>query len=151
MSDSIIKTITISAPVETVWDALTDHEKFGQWFQVKLDQPFVAGQASTGRMTYPGFEDTPWDARIVAIEPMTRFVYKWPAAGGDKAIMKSGVPASEWTIVEFILAPNASGTTLTVTESGFAAIPEPRRTNVMRSNDGGWAEQLQNIKAHVGG
>ena len=65
--------------------------------------------------------------------------------------MENGLPASEWTTVEFILAPNANGTTLTVTESGFDAVPEPRRANVMRSNDGGWAEQLQNIKSHVGG
>lgn len=151
MSDSIVKTIAIDAPVERVWAALTDHAKFGQWFQVEIDQPFVAGLPSTGRMTYPGFEDMPWEAQIVAIEPMTRFVYKWPATGGDKTAVETAIPAQEWTTVEFILVPSPGGTSLTVTESGFDAIAEPRRTNVMRSNDGGWAEQLRNIKAYVGG
>lgn len=97
MPDSIIKTIEIAAPVEKVWDALIDHEKFGIWFRVALDQPFAVGQASTGHMTYPGYEDYRWEARVVAIEPMTRFAYEWPATGGDKALMESGVAVPEWT------------------------------------------------------
>jgi uncharacterized protein YndB with AHSA1/START domain len=149
MTDSIIKTIEIAAPVEKVWDALIDHEKFGAWFQVALDQPFVVGQITTGRMTYPGYEHFPWESRTVAIEPMTRFAFEWPATGGDADAIRSGVP--EWTLVEFLLQPIASGTKLVVTESGFDNVPEPRRTHVMRSNDGGWAEQVQNIRRHVEG
>jgi uncharacterized protein YndB with AHSA1/START domain len=151
MSDSIIKTVEIAAPLDKVWDAITDHEKFGSWFRVALDQPFAVGQSSTGHMTYPGYEAYRWEARVVAIEPMTRFAYEWPATGGDKALMESGVAVAEWTLVEFVLKPTATGTQLTVTESGFDAVPEPRRSNVMRDNDGGWAEQVQNIKTYVGG
>ena len=149
MPDSIIKTIEIAAPVERVWDALIDHEKFGSWFRVALDQPFVVGQASTGHMTYPGYEDYRWEARVVAIEPMTRFAYEWPATGGDKQLMESGVAVAEWTLVEFILEPAAAGTRLTVRESGFDRVPEPRRSNVMRDNDGGWAEQVKNIRDYA--
>lgn len=151
MVDSISKSIEIAASVERVWDALIDHEKFGAWFQVALDQPFVAGQASTGHMTYPGFEEYRWEARVVAIEPMRRFAFEWPATGGDKQLMDSGVPVPEWTLVEFLLEPAGSGTLLTVTESGFDKVPEPRRSNVMRSNDGGWAEQVKNIRKYVEG
>ena len=149
MPDSIIKTIEIAAPVERVWDALIDHEKFGSWFRVALDQPFVVGQASTGHMTYPGYEDYRWEARVVAIEPMTRFAYEWPATGGDKQLMESGVAVAEWTLVEFILEPAAARTRLTVRESGFDGVPEPRRSNVMRDNDGGWAEQVKNIRDYA--
>lgn len=151
MTDSIIKTIEIAAPVAKVWDALIDHEKFGTWFRVALDQPFAAGQPSTGHMTYPGYENFRWEARIVAIEPMTRFALEWPAAGGDKALMESGVPVPEWTLVEFVLEPVGNSTRLTVTESGFEHVPEPRRSNVMRDNDGGWAEQVKNIRDYVEG
>ena len=56
---------------------------------------------------------------------------------------------AEWTLVEFILEPAGDGTVLTVTESGFDKVPEPRRSDVMRSNDGGWAEQVQNIRRYV--
>ncbi len=68
------------------------------------------GKPSTGHMTYPGYEDFAWTARIVAIDPMTHFAYEWPATGGDKELMKSGVPVPEWTLVEFILEPLADGT-----------------------------------------
>ncbi len=151
MSDAITKSIDIAAPVDTVWDALTDFEKFGAWFRVALDQPFVVGRSSTGHMTYPGYEDYRWEARVMAIEPMTRFAFEWPATGGDKALMDSGVPVPEWTLVTFLLEPIAGGTRLTVTESGFDSVPEPRRANVMRDNDGGWAQQVQNIRTYVEG
>jgi uncharacterized protein YndB with AHSA1/START domain len=151
MSDSIIKTIEIAAPIDKVWDALIDHEKFGVWFRVALDRPFAVGKASTGHMTYPGYEQYRWEARVVAIEPMKRFAYEWPATGGDKELMESGSAVPEWTLVEFVLKPVGDGTRLTVTESGFDRVPEPRRSNVMRSNDGGWAEQVKNIRDYVGG
>ncbi|BAV63900.1 SRPBCC family protein [Sphingobium cloacae] len=151
MIDAIVKTIEIEAPVERVRDALIDHWKFGTWFRVTLDQPFEPGKPSTGHMTYPGYEDYRWEARIVAIDPMRRFAFEWPATGGDKEWMDSGVPVPEWTLVEFVLEPTGSGTRLTVTESGFDKVPEPRRTHVMRDNEGGWAEQVGNIRNYVEG
>ncbi|MBH2000107.1 MAG: SRPBCC family protein [Sphingomonadaceae bacterium] len=149
MTDTITKTVQIAVPIAKVWDALTDHTKFGAWFQVALDQPFIVGKPSTGHMTYPGFEHFPWASRTVAIEPMEYFAFEWPATGGDEDAIRNGVP--EWTLVEFRLQPADGGTRLTVTESGFDKVPEPRRTNVMRSNDGGWAEQMQNIRRYVEG
>lgn len=151
MLNSITKTIEIAAPVERVWDALTDHEKFGTWFRVALDQPFIVGQPSTGHMTYPGYEDYRWEARVVAIEPMKRFAYEWPATGGDKELMERSTTVPEWTLVEFLLEPVGDSTRLTVTESGFDKVPEPRRSDVMRSNDGGWTEQVRNIRDYVEG
>ncbi|KMS62917.1 SRPBCC family protein [Sphingobium baderi] len=151
MTDSIVKTIDINAPVDRVWDALVDHEKFGTWFRVALDQPFEVGTLSTGHMTYPGYEDYSWEARVLTMEPMARFAFEWPATGGDKKLMDSGVPVPEWTLVEFVLKPMEGGTRLTVTESGFDKVPEPRRTNVMRDNEGGWAEQVGNIRDYVAG
>ena len=151
MTNSIVKTVEIAAPLDRVWDALVDHRKFGTWFRVALDQPFAPGQPSTGHMTYPGYEDYRWEARVVAVEPMTRFAFDWPATGGDKELMENAVAVPEWTRVEFLLEPTSAGTKLTVTESGFDKVPEPRRTNVMRSNEGGWAEQVKNIRAYVEG
>ena len=44
MENKVEKQIEIAAPVAKVWDALTDAEKFGTWFRVKLEGPFVAGE-----------------------------------------------------------------------------------------------------------
>jgi hypothetical protein len=55
------------------------------------------------------------------------------------------------TLVEFVLDEVAGGTKLTITESGFDAIPLARRAEAFRMNDGGWAEQIRNIEAYVTG
>ena len=52
-------------------------------------------------------------------------------------------------LVEFRLEKTATGTLLTVTESGFDNLPEDRRVQSFRSNEGGWTEQMKNIEAYV--
>jgi uncharacterized protein YndB with AHSA1/START domain len=49
MSNVIEKRIELKAPVTRVWRALTDYREFGEWFRVKLEGPFVAGQVSRGQ------------------------------------------------------------------------------------------------------
>ncbi len=49
------------------------------------------------------------------------------------------------------LADQLSAKEWQVTESGFEALPPDRRVEFMRRNEGGWAIQVENIKAHVGG
>lgn len=146
MLDTIEKHIEIAAPVERVWRALTDHKEFGAWFRVAIDAPFAVGETSTGRMTYPGYEHLPWRAVIVAMEAPRRFAFDWPPYAVDAGRDYSAEPM---TRVEFTLEPIASGTRVTVVESGFAALPPDRRDEAYRSNEGGWTEQMGNIKAHV--
>jgi uncharacterized protein YndB with AHSA1/START domain len=146
MSDRIEKTVDLSAPVARVWKAITDHREFGEWFRVKLDAPFVAGAVSSGHITYPGYEHMLWQATIKAMDEPTLFSFTWKPYAVDPAIDYSDeIP----TLVEFRLAPTATGTRLTITESGFDNVPEHRRAEALRMNDGGWAEQTRNIKAHV--
>jgi hypothetical protein len=53
------------------------------------------------------------------------------------------------TLVEFRPEPTDTGTRLTISESGFSALPEGRRLEALRSNDGGWAERADNVRRHV--
>jgi uncharacterized protein YndB with AHSA1/START domain len=146
MSDRIEKTVELNAPVARVWQAITDHREFGEWFRVKLDAPFVAGEVSSGRITYPGFEHVLWTATIKAMDEPTLFSFTWKPYAVDPNIDYSRETP---TLVEFRLAPTPQGTRLTITESGFDKVPEYRRAEALRMNDGGWAEQVRNIKAHV--
>jgi uncharacterized protein YndB with AHSA1/START domain len=145
MSDRIKKTIELNASVERVWRALADHKEFGAWFRVRLDQPFAAGAESTGQMTYPGFEHVPWRAEVVAMDEPRFFSFRWPHMDEKQDVREDWA----WTLVEFRLEPTASGTRLTVTESGFDALPAERRAENYRMNEQGWAEQMGNIKTHV--
>lgn len=144
MSDRIEKTIDIAAPVERVWDALTDHRKFGTWFRVRLDNPFVVGEVTRGQMTYPGFEHYPWESRTEVMDAPKRFVFLWPhTTDGEDAA------EAAWTRVAFTLEPIAEGTRLTVIEDGFETMPEDRRLSALRDNSRGWEEQNRNIKTFI--
>ena len=148
MTHRIEKSIEIKAPVSRVWQALTDHREFGDWFRVRLDGPFVEGETSTGQITHPGYEHVKWEAQVVAIEPERRFVYTWhPYAVDPEVDYSKETP----TTVEFTLEPTADGTRLTVVESGFENIPAHRRDEALRMNTGGWEAQVKNIRDHVAG
>lgn len=146
MSDRIEKNIELNAPVEKVWRALTDHLAFGEWFRVKLDGPFIPGQVSSGHITYPGYEHVKWHAMVKAMDEHRLFSFTWHPYAIDPDVDYSGETP---TLVEFRLQPSDKGTRLTVTESGFGALPDYRRDEALRSNDGGWDEQVMNIKAYV--
>lgn len=146
MSDRIEKNIELNAPVEKVWRALTDHLAFGEWFRVKLDGPFVPGKVSTGHITYPGYEHVKWHATVKAMDEPRLFSFTWHPHAIDPDVDYSDETP---TLVEFRLQPSDKGTRLTVTESGFDALPAHRRDEALRSNDGGWDEQIMNIKTYV--
>src|SRR4030088_2519907 len=143
MSNSIEKRIELKAPVSRVWRALTDHREFGEWFRVKLDGPFVPGETSHGQITYPGYEHIKFEAVVQKMEPERFFSYTWHPYAVDPDVDYS---TEKPTLVEFTLEPTASGTLLTVSESGFDKIPANRRAEAFRKNEGGWAIQMENIQ-----
>jgi uncharacterized protein YndB with AHSA1/START domain len=146
MSDCIEKRIELKAPVSRVWRALTDYKEFGEWFRVKIDGPFVAGQVSTGHITYPGYEHLEWEVMVQKIDPERLFSYTWHPAAVDA---KKDYSKEPQTLVEFRLEKTPTGTLLLLTESGFDKIPSERRLEAFRMNDGGWTQQMKNIEKHV--
>jgi uncharacterized protein YndB with AHSA1/START domain len=146
MNNRIEKRIELKAPVSRVWRALTDYREFGQWFRVKLDGPFVLGKVSRGQITYPGYEHVKWEAVVQKMELERLFSFTWHPYSVDPKIDYS---LETPTLVEFRLEKTASGTLLLLTESGFDKIPQDRRLEAFRMNDGGWTEQMKNIENHV--
>ncbi len=146
MTDRIEKRIELNAPVPRVWQALTDYRQFGEWFRVKIEGPFVPGQVSRGHITYPGYEHLKWEAVIQKMEPERLFSYTWHPYAIDPDVDYSQEPS---TLVEFRLEAIPGGTLLVVSESGFDKIPEGRRLEAFRMNDGGWAIQMKNIEEYV--
>lgn len=146
MPDAIRKTIDLKAPLDVVWSALTDHEKFGAWFRVRLDAPFAVGKVSEGNITYEGYEHVRWTATVVEITPKQRFAFNWRPYAVDPDVDYSKETP---TLVLFELTPIDGGVRLTVTESGFDQVPAHRREEAFRMNAGGWAAQMDNIQAYV--
>src|SRR6476619_3472229 len=73
MNDRIEKRIELKAPASRVWHTLTNYREFGKWFRVELEGPFVPGQVSRGRVTYPGYEHVKWEATVQEMQPERLF------------------------------------------------------------------------------
>ena len=147
-TDRIHEEITLRAPRSRVWRALTDSAEFGEWFGVRLEGPFRIGEEIQGKITHPGYEHLTFKASVERMSSEQSFAFRWRPQAIDPEVDYSGEPT---TLVEFRLEEAGEGTLLTVSESGFDAIPEEQRGDAFVRNEGGWAGQVENIRRHVGG
>jgi len=146
VKNRIEKSIELETPIARVWEVLTDHHQFGDWFGAKVSEPFKAGKASHGHITYPGYEHLKWEADIEKIEPQNYFSFSWhPYAVDLKMDYSKEIP----TLVEFKLKETPKGTLLIISETGFDKIPSERRAEAFRMNEEGWEEQLVNIEKYI--
>jgi uncharacterized protein YndB with AHSA1/START domain len=139
--DSIERETTIEAPVERVWELLTQAQHVGQWFG---DAGAEIELREGGEMIVLWREHGSVRARIEAVEPHTRFAYRWAPfkdPGGDEPVEGNS------TLVEFTLAPDGDGTRLRVVESGFASLAasDERRAENHAGNTEGWAAELGDL------
>lgn len=148
MTDRIEKTMTLKAPLERVWRALTDSAEFGRWFRVNLEGPFTPGEETRGQLTFPGYEHLVFSCRTVTIEPMSRFAFTWHPYAVDPAVDYSKETP---TLVEFRLTPVEGGTELKLTETGFDGLPAHRREEAFLRNDAGWTSQSEKLRDYVEG
>lgn len=144
----ITQTVEFNAPVATVWDAIIDHNKFGQWFRCKLDQPFKEGEDSTGMMTFPGTEHVKWQAKVVKVHNERSVAFSWPAYDEDETIDLSQEP---WLLCVFELKSNDDGTILTITESGFEKLPSSIADQCKKGNEQGWKIQANHLQEYMAG
>ena len=145
-TDRIEKQIVLDAPRSRVWRALTDVRQFNQWFGVNLEQPFKAGQKSSGRITIPKYEHILMEAWVEKVEPEHHFSFRWHPGSSDPTLDTSKEPT---TLVAFTLEDDDEGTKLTVVETGFDALPESRRVSAFSGNEKGWAGQLRTIANYL--
>lgn len=145
-TDRIEKKIVLKAARARVWRALTSVPEFNAWFRVNLKGEFRPGATLRGNITYPQYEHLTAELTVEQVRPQELFSYRWHPYAVDPNVDYSSEPT---TLVEFRLQETPEGTLLTVVESGFDAIPEGRRAEAFRMNEGGWAEQIHNIERHV--
>lgn len=153
-TDAIRKTVVLDAPLERVWRAISEATQFGAWFGAALDGPFVAGQRVSGRIVPTTVDPevatlqaphagTPFELIVARVEPMRHLSFRWhpyPAEPGE---------AQPTTLVAFDLEPLDDGVRLTITESGFDAVPLARRAAAFEANEGGWAHQARLIATYL--
>jgi len=136
--DQIERETVINAPVERVWELITEAEHLGRWFG---DAGAEIDLRPGGAMILRWSEHGTSRGRVVAVEPRTRFSYRWAPfkdPGGEEPVEGNS------TLVEFTLAADAEGTRLRVVESGFGSLvtSEQQRAENHKGNTEGWAKEL---------
>ena len=94
---------------EKVWRALTDPVLLSEWLIPVVDDLKLEPGAPFTLKTqaYPGWDGTV-NCRVVEVEPLRKLSYAW------------AVPFLD-TLVTFTLTPTASGTRLSLVQSGFTS------------------------------
>ena len=145
MSDTIEREITISAPVERVWELITQPEHVGTWFG---DAGAEIDLRPGGALTLRWEEYGTVHGRVERIQPMTLFSYRWapyPDPGGTEPVEGNS------TLIEFMLSESGDGTRLRVVESGFSALDAtPERQEALRKgNVEGWEIELGHLSDYA--
>jgi uncharacterized protein YndB with AHSA1/START domain len=157
--DRIEKAILLRAPLRRVWRAVSDAREFGTWFGVEFEGPFIAGQAMKGKIVPTKVDPevaklqephsgAPFDWTVESIEPERRISFRWHPFAIEKGHDYSKEPT---TSVVFELKEVEGGTLLTISESGFDAIPLERRAKAFAANEGGWEHQSKLIEKYLAG
>ena len=129
--DRIERTMEIAHPPAEVWAALTTAEGLSSWFGDEASIDLRPG--GPGRMTFGNGYTV--SMRVERVEEPTVFGYTWQIYG-----LPEDDPRR--TYVEFTLEPTGSGTRLTMTESGFAQLPEDMYRKSYDGNAQGWISEL---------
>ena len=145
VADHIERETVINAPVERVWELITQAEHLGRWFgDAGAEIDLRPGGAMALRWTDHGTTR----GRVVAVEPLTRFSYRW-APFKDPSGDEPGEGNS--TLVEFTLQPEGDGTRLRVVESGFASLAtsDAQRRQNLTGNTAGWEFETGELRAYA--
>lgn len=133
----ITRTLDLAHPQEQVWAAVSTAAGLASWFGQQVDGEVAPGSDLA----------MAWDVghqahlAVKVVDPMSVFAYCWSIHGAPDDDPRR-------TYVEFRLVPAGAGVTLTVTESGFAQMPD----EWLKSYEGnveGWAAELGELASYL--
>jgi uncharacterized protein YndB with AHSA1/START domain len=125
--------------VEVVWRTITEPDQISQWFADRVEL-----EVKPGGRGYMGFGDQGGPVVVEAVDPLTRFSFRWNHPVGEEP------EAGNSVLVEFTLVPvSDQETLLRVTESGheLLAWPDEEKTRYAEEHRGGWATFLNRLAA----
>jgi uncharacterized protein YndB with AHSA1/START domain len=136
-SVAVERSVWIAAPRERVWRAITEAEQIMQWWggdHWEIGALEVGGQIKFGE---------PSDlmlATIAIVDPPHRFVIAWPPQEQYHSIAM---------FTSYTLEEENGGTRVTVSETGFEALPEEIRQQRVEQTARGYALVMDSLKAYV--
>jgi len=142
---TVRRTISIKAPIDKVWAAITEAQHLARWFPQSAVLTDVSVGAE-GVFTWDGYED--FAVRIEELDPPHMIAYRW-SNDNARGVPTTRIADSQSTVFRFTLEPIEGGTQLTVIESGFGSLSDPAGS--MESNRGGWNSELDELVAYLEG
>jgi uncharacterized protein YndB with AHSA1/START domain len=136
--NTITRTLDLTHPQEKVWGALTTTAGLASWFGSYAD-----GEVTPGKDVHMRFDEHNAEVTLAVkvVDPMSVFAYCWGINGAPQDDPRR-------TYVEFRLEPTGGGTRLTVSESGFAQLPD-EWLQAYSGNVEGWAAELGELAAFL--
>ena len=132
-ADRIVVNAQIGAPCDSVWRALTEEERIAQWWGGYVSLDARPGGRLTERWTDDGGREVITSGEVVRLAAPRMLDLTWADDDDD------------WdgsTRVLFQLAQAADATRLTLTHSGWEALPAPSRESVIREHASGWSRHM---------
>jgi uncharacterized protein YndB with AHSA1/START domain len=156
-TDRIEKKILLRAPLNRVWQALSNSNEFGRWFGVQFEGPFTPGAHVRGRIVGTAvdadvakaqkqYAHVPFEITIERIDPERLLSFRWHPHAVEPGVDYS---RESTTLIVFTLEPQKDGALLTVTESGFDQIPLARRAKAFEANEQGWGVVVNLLEKHL--
>jgi len=133
--DTLTRQIEIRASRERVWAALTEADQLLRWFPTH--EAYVDLRVG-GAMRF-AWDQSVDEAVIDVLEPPSRLTFRWRPAGINRP----------YTTVTFVLEQEGDLTRVTLTESGFATLPDQIYEQSYEGNAKGWAEELEELRAFL--
>jgi uncharacterized protein YndB with AHSA1/START domain len=137
----IEREVLIDAPVEVVWRTISEPDQISQWFADRVEL-----EVKPGGRGYMGFGDQGGPVVVEAVEPLSRFSFRWNHPVGEEPVVTNSV------LVEFTLVPyGGERTLLRVVESGheLLAWTKEKKERYAEDHDGGWATFLDRLAEFV--
>lgn len=138
---TVVRSIWIKSSLERVWSAVTEAEQLSLWYSPgspweipKLEVGAIAYFHHSPNVYHSGTEVVTMQATIETIEPQRRFALRWDLGEVDTVMITS-----------FILAEEADGIRVTITETGYETREQAKPT------EDGYAKSLENLQAHLDG
>jgi uncharacterized protein YndB with AHSA1/START domain len=140
--ERIEREILIEAPIEVVWEVLTEPEHVAGWFSNSAELDLRPGGEATFDWPEHGGPARAWVERV---EPPRNLAYRWVRAVGEEQRKDSS------TLVEFTLDAEGDHTRLRVVESGFQELAwsEDKKAWYANENTRGWKLELDELREYV--
>ncbi len=135
---TIEREIVIDAPIEVVWNSITEPDAIAQWFADRVELDAVPGGRGVLVFENGGGESTHVAPLVVeAVERPTRFAFRWCHPEGATPTLENSM------LVEFTLAAQGPECTrLKVAEYGLERLDwaSADKQRYAEEHNGGWAE-----------